>query len=103
MRQNASQSSINRQFNPLTEEENLSELPEPPLIYAQEDDKDVTDRIALFIEYAAQHLPSTIVSLHKQSPTQTPNKVMIAKSLEWKRIKSIISQSKIGHLKLPRS
>jgi hypothetical protein len=72
-------------------------------MYAHEDDKDVTDRIALFMEYAAQHVPSTIVSLHKQSPTRTYNKVMIDKSLEWKRVKSITSQSKIGHLKLPRS
>ena len=32
LRQNASQASINRQFYPLIEEENLSELPEPPLV-----------------------------------------------------------------------
>ena len=31
MRQNASQSSTNRQLYPLIKEENLSELPEPPL------------------------------------------------------------------------
>jgi hypothetical protein len=31
LRQNASQSSINRQLYPLIKEENLSELPEPPL------------------------------------------------------------------------
>ena len=31
LRQNASQSSTNRQFYPLIETENLSELPEPPL------------------------------------------------------------------------
>jgi hypothetical protein len=34
LRQNASQASIDRQFYPLIEDENLSELPEPPLISA---------------------------------------------------------------------
>jgi hypothetical protein len=55
-------------------------------LYNHEDDKDVASRIESFVEYITQHIPSTMVILHKQSPTRQYNKVFLDHTLEWKKV-----------------